>query len=154
MRQTRSCLQWASVLVAEDRQWTQRHINAKSVSDTDERSEEHNEVTARHGQVVRRGLLGRWYWRWALFFFNWGIIDMEHYINFRCTTKQFHNCIYCEMISTMRLANVHHHRELQIFFLWWELLRPTLLATVKHTTQLYLLQSHAVHGIPSTSHLL
>lgn len=108
MRQTRSCLQWASVLVAEDRQGTRRHINTECFRYW-WRSEAHSEVTARCGQVVRKGLLGRWHWRWALFF-SWGITDTEHYINFRCTAKRFQNCICCEMTSTMRLADVHHHR--------------------------------------------
>ena len=35
-------------------------------------------------------------------------------------------CMYCEMITTTSLVNIHRHMWLQLFMLWWELLRPTL----------------------------
>ena len=35
------------------------------------------------------------------FFWNWGIIDIQHYISCMCTAKLFDVCIYCEMISTI-----------------------------------------------------
>ena len=75
---------------------------------------------------------------WGLFsfyfFFYWGIIDVEHYVNFRCMTSWFDICMYCEMITTINLVNIHHHVWLQIFVLVMKLLRSTLLATFKCAT--------------------
>ena len=40
-------------------------------------------------------------------FFNWNVIDIEHYITFKCATWRFYIGIYCEMI-TINLVNFHH----------------------------------------------
>ena len=52
------------------------------------------------------------------------------------------------MITTIGLVDIHHDAYLHFFLLWWELLRPTPLATFKYTTQYYHLCHSAVHNIP------
>ena len=56
--------------------------------------------------------------------FYWGIVDIS-YISFRCV-KWFPICIYCNIINIVSLVNTCSQT---FFFLKWELLRITLLAS-------------------------
>ena len=44
--------------------------------------------------------------------FNW----QKHYISFRYTTKSLNTCTYRKMITTVSLANIYLHRQLQALF--------------------------------------
>ena len=45
--------------------------------------------------------------------------------------------IYCEMISTVGLINIHHYTLLHFFFLWWKHVRYTLWETFIYGIQYY-----------------
>ena len=55
------------------------------------------------------------------------------------------------MIITISLFNIYHYSYLQIFFLWWELLRYTFLAAFKYTTiitiRLYIISPGLIYFI-------
>ena len=40
---------------------------------------------------------------------------------------------HCEMFPTVNFVNIHHLTLTTFYFLWWELLRSTVLATFKYT---------------------
>lgn len=40
---------------------------------------------------------------------NWDVIDIEQCISFRWMKLCFNICMYCKMITTISLVNVHHH---------------------------------------------
>ena len=48
--------------------------------------------------------------------FHWGIIDIQHCISFRRTTKWCNIWLYCERATIISLGNIHHH-SYRIFFL-------------------------------------
>lgn len=56
----------------------------------------------------------------VLCFFNWGVINILHFINFRSTTEWFNVCIYCKMITIHSCKN---------FSFWWKLVRFTLFSS-------------------------
>jgi len=49
------------------------------------------------------------------------------------------------MIITISLVNFHHLIKLTDFFLWWKILRPTLLAAYSSAMQCYQLYSDTLH---------
>ena len=48
--------------------------------------------------------------------FHWGIMDIQHCISFRRTTKWCNIWMYCERATIISLGNIHHH-SYKIFFL-------------------------------------
>ena len=55
--------------------------------------------------------------------------------------------LYCKMIPTLSVGSMHHH-SYKFFFFWWELLRLTLLSSVKPTMDC---RQHGVHHVSGTS---
>lgn len=87
---------------------------------------------------VNKWTFPRWCSKYFFFHFYWDIIDRLHYISLRCITKWFGINIYCRMISTVSLVNIHHLIQLLflfIFCLLWELLRSVPLKAFKYTIQ-------------------
>ena len=54
-----------------------------------------------------------------IFFSQDTVAIKPHGISFRCTTCWFDICVYCEMITTISLVNIHHH-PVKIFLSWEE----------------------------------
>ena len=64
--------------------------------------------------------------RWI--YFNWGVIDLLHYISPGCTMGWSDICIYFKMIIVTSLVNIHHIHICEIFLLL-RIFRIYLLAT-------------------------
>ena len=69
----------------------------------------------------------------------WNITEAYHYISCRCTTQWSDVCIYCGMITTVSLVDIHHHtvtvfllmmRTLKIYCLNFQMYNTVLLAIV------------------------
>ena len=55
--------------------------------------------------------------------FDWGLINIQHYISFWYMTQWVDICIYSKMITTINPVNICLHTWLKFcLFLWWGLL--------------------------------
>lgn len=83
----------------------------------------------------------RWCSKYFFFHFYWDIIDRLHYISLRCITKWFGINIYCRMISTVSLVNIHHLIQLLFLFIFLLAMRTFKICSFKsfqiHNTVLW-----------------
>lgn len=77
---------------------------------------------------------------------------MSHYVSLRYTEWWFGTCMYCTVISTIKLVNtpITSHDYLLVC-LWWELLSTTLLTTCKDAIQYLFSRSNTVFIFPNRS---
>lgn len=69
-------------------------------------------------------LLGGLFWKLNstlfgfFYFFNWSIVDVQHFISFRYTTERFNICTHYDMITMVNLVTISHHTKLgQVYWL-------------------------------------
>ena len=68
---------------------------------------------------LKKNLRCIFYLIYLFFQLYWGINDTEHHLSLRCTRWWFDTCMYCKMITTIRLVNTFITSR-NYLFLWWE----------------------------------